>query len=153
MTRYVLGVDPGGVTGLCLLDVDRRHFELVQTTPGLVLTIVSALLPTSVDVTLAIEKFVVGPRAGSSANPSAGATTRQLIGALVELGGSLGVRVVLRSAAEVKPWATNQRLVRAGLRVPTGMGHAGDAGRHATFEAVQSGGFPDPLSRNFRSPR
>lgn len=152
MTRYVLGVDPGLTTGLALLDVERLHWELVQVTPGAVLTVASALIPTGAPVTFAIEKFVVGSRAGRSSTPQAGDTTRSLVGAVVAFGHSLGARVVLRNAAGVKPWATKQRLVAAQVPQPAGMGHSADAARHALFEAVHSGLLPDPLSTR-RSPR
>lgn len=157
MTRFILGCDPGLTTGLGLLDVEHLTWELVQVTPGAVLTVVSALIPTGVGVTLAVERFVVGPRAARSSTPAAGHTTRSLVGALEALGESLGARVVLRSASDVKPWATKQRLIAAAVPQPAGMGHAVDAARQALFEAVTSGLLPDPLStsfrRNHRSPR
>lgn len=157
MTRYVLGVDPGLTTGLALLDVERLHWELVQVTPGAVLTVANALIPTGAPVTLAIEKFVVGARAGRSTTPAAGDTTRSLVGAIVAFGHTLGARVVLRNASGVKPWATKLRLTAAHVPQPAGMGHAVDAARHSLYEAVSSGLLPDPLStsfrRNHRSPR
>jgi hypothetical protein len=53
-----------------------------------------------------------------------------------------------RSAADVKPWATDTRLQAAGLLDLTkGMRHARDAARHALFCAVCDFGLTDPLSR------
>jgi hypothetical protein len=149
VTRYVLGVDPGLTTGLALLDVERLHWELVQVTPGAVLTVASALIPTGAPVTFAVEKFVVGSRAGASSTPQAGHTTRSLVGAVVAFGHSLGARVVVRNAAGVKPWSSNARLNIAKVPRPAGMGHAADAARHALFEAVHTGLLPDPLSRSW----
>jgi hypothetical protein len=143
MKPFVIGVDPGQTTGICVLDGAYR--DLVQTTPGLVLPIVRSVLFVAPDSVLAVEKFVVGPRASRLSTPKAGQTTRELIGALVDLGNRLGVRVVQRSASDVKPWATDVRLKAAGIWTK-GMPHAHDAGRHALFVAVKECGLPDPLS-------
>lgn len=159
MTRYILGADPGGVTGLALLDVDTRHFELIQATPGATMGVAASIAeaadhyPDNNLLAVAIEKFVVGPRAGRSSTPGAGQTARDLVGALSELGRSLGARVAVRPAVLVKQWATADRLRAAGLVVPAGMGHSVDAARHALYEAVHSGLLPDPLSADFRRRR
>ena len=54
----------------------------------------------------------------------------------------------IRTAGEVKPWATDKRLHTAGLLdLTAGMRHARDAARHALYSAVRDYGLPDPLSR------
>lgn len=152
MKPFVLGVDPGQTTGICLIDGAYR--DLLQVTPGLVVPIVRSLLHAAPETVLAIERFVVGPRASRSSTPAAGQTTRGLIGALVNVGDELGIRVVQRSASEVKPWATDERLERAGLLAACkGMPHARDAARHAIYAAVSDCGLPDPLSRKSRGTR
>jgi hypothetical protein len=109
--------------------------------------------PTREPIVVAIEKFVVRRRAAASSTAAAGATTRDLVGQLEATAldvrrRTAEVRVVLRSAAEVKPWATDTRLEAAGLlSACTGMRHARDAARHALFAAVKDAGAPDPLSR------
>jgi hypothetical protein len=162
MSAFVIGVDPGRTTGICVLGLGPafdnaapwidEHPQLLQCTPGAVSLIVRAYLARigTGDAVLAIERFVVGPRASRSSSAKTGETTRELIGALVDLGARLDVRVVQRSASEVKPWATNKRLEAAGLLVK-GMPHAQDAGRHALYAAVKDAGLPDPLSRTTRS--
>jgi hypothetical protein len=145
MTAYVIGVDPGATTGVARLDLATRTVELLQCTPGLVLPVVRDLCVTGDVLVLAVERFVVGPRAARSSTPKAGAITRDLIGALQAEGEQLADRVVLRSASDVKPWFTPRRLAAAGLVHP-GMPHALDAGRHAWFAAVHDCGIPDPLS-------
>lgn len=156
MIRTVLGADPGETTGLARLDLDGyREPKLVQvTTPGLVTSHLEALLGAQApdEVLFAIEQFVVGYRSGRSSTPKAGRTTRDLIGALQLWALERGIRVVLRSASEVKPWSTDIRLRAAGLYL-RGAPHARDAARHALHSAVRDAGFPDPLSSRARSPR
>lgn len=151
--RTVIGVDPGGTTGLCRIDADGyRAPVLDQVAPDEVLGAVEALVGAQdpAEVLLAVEQFVVGRRAARSATPAGGRVARELIGALhLEFVGR-GARVVLRSASVVKPWAIDRRLKAAGLYLP-GKPHARDAARHALFAAVADCGLPDPLSN--RSPR
>lgn len=145
MTRpYIVGVDPGLTTGICVLDLGDMSALLVQATPEAVMPILRALTAEGVVSVLAVERFVVGPRAARSSTPHAGRVTRELIETLRDW--ELPDRVVLRSAAEVKPWAVDDRLARAGLHVK-GMPHARDAARHALYAAVRECGAPDPLSR------
>lgn len=146
MSIFVVGIDPGLTTGIARLDLSTGELELLQCTPGLVLPLVRELCVGSDVLVLAVERFVVGPRAARSSTPKAGAVTRELIGALLSEGEHLADRVVLRSASEVKPWATDARLKAAGI-TQRGMPHALDAAKHALFAAVADCGIPDPLSR------
>lgn len=150
----VIGVDPGRTTGLALLRLDAPlQWELIQATPGAVVALVEAMAGWGPVARIAVERFVVGPRASRSADAAAGALTRDLVGALHQLGSRLGVPVSARSASEVKPWATDRRLTAAGLyRAGTGMPHARDAAGHALFSAVSDCGIPDPLSKRSAPP-
>jgi len=153
MIRTVLGADPGGTTGLARVDLDGfRAPELLQVVGGVpeVLAALDGLLGAQdpAEVLLAIEEFRVGPRAARSSTPAAGRLARDLIGALTGWAADRGIRVRVRSASEVKPWATDRRLRAAGLYLP-GRPHARDAGRHALYAAVQDGGHPDPLSKHY----
>lgn len=152
MTR-VIGIDPGPIPGIVRLDLDAgkiRYAEAVQCTWPIAGTIVSALLgedrshyPLAI---VAVERFVVGR--GSMKSAAAGRITRDLVGQLQRVVDRDGARYVERTAAEVKAWASDDRLARAGLLEPTkGMRHARDAARHALFAAVKDGGLPDPLSK------
>lgn len=145
----VLGIDPGQTTGIYLLDADERAGEYLQASPGVVLIVVRGLLEREDIAVLAIERFVVGPRAARSSTPKAGQIARELIVSVASMGeAEFGTKVVLRAAAEVKPWATDARLDAAGLLASTkGAPHARDAARHALFAAVKDCGIPDPLSR------
>lgn len=151
----VVGVDPGPVTGLAVIGPHTRH-EVAQCSPGAVVALIGALvgeLPEDVPVLIAVERFVVGPRAARSATPTAGRIARGVVEdvarAFKPCSAPTGTRVIERSAVDVKPWATDLRLAAAGLLDPTkGMPHARDACRHALYAAVRDGGLPDPLSRS-----
>jgi len=155
---YVVGVDPGRTTGIAALSFTHGEVTNAQALQcsagwavGLVVHLLTGARPAL--ILLAVERFVVARRAARSRDAAAGALTRQLIGALQTAGEAHGVLVLLRAAADVKPWATDERLRAAGLlEVCTGMSHARDAARHALFTAVHDAGLPDPLIRH-RSPR
>ncbi|RGC68440.1 hypothetical protein C5N14_13720 [Micromonospora sp. MW-13] len=158
---YVIGIDPGPLPGIVRLQLkvvgdkwSGQSAQLVdvqalQVTPGLLGTVLEGInAATEVEV-VAYERFVVGRRAGQSSSAAAGAKTRNMIGELEAWAGAgRWRRVYARSAAEVKPWATDTRLGAAGLLDLTkGMRHARDAARHALFCAVRDCGLADPLSR------
>ena len=146
----VIGVDPGPTTGLALIcwHADSRvpTVEVAQVSDTLAVELFGLMLGAPTDHNLvAIERFVVGRTSMKSGRD--GEVTRTLIGAVSERATRHGDTPVLRSAANVKPWATDERLAAAGLLdVCKAMGHARDAARHALFTAVRDGGLPDPLS-------
>lgn len=153
----VIGVDPGLTTGVFAV-------PYIEGIPGAapiavqvlgsegVAPIVTALLQRSaMENLVAVEAFIVGPRASRSSSANAGKVTRDLIRQLRDLVHmpwfSKGTEFVSRPAATVKPWATDKRLEAAGLlEHTTGMHHARDAARHALFAAVHEGLTRDPLS-------
>jgi len=151
----VVGVDPGPVPGVALIS-QFCTVDVLQVSPDTLLPIVRALVDTAAmtdrqtHAVLAVEKFVVGRRATRSATPKAGELVRNQVGALEALAGELRIPVFLRSASDVKPWASDARLESVGAYV-SGMPHGRDAARHALFCSVHDAGFPDPLSS--RSPR
>lgn len=160
LPTYVVGVDPGPQPGIAALSYTNGRLgnaQVLQVSAGLAVPVVGWLLEGARPVerlVLAIERFVVGPRAGRSSNPRAGQVTRDMVGALAAVGELHGAQVVLRPAVEVKRWATDERLAAAHLLKHTkGMPHARDGCRHALFAAVRDCGLPDPLSRHSRSPR
>lgn len=159
----VIGVDPGPTPGFVRLDMDAYGrfigIDVVQCSAKVAPEVIGLLLgnhpgPTSAQ----IEKFVPGRK--SRAGGRASSVTRDMVGLLEgAYAGYLGRiadvtgqcpagKVVQRSASEVKPWATDERLDTVGLLDATkGMRHARDAARHALFLAVKSGHLPDPLSK------
>jgi hypothetical protein len=150
---YVIGIDPGPITGIVQLQLGEQRprnlldVQVLQATPGVVTCVLAALTQDD-HAAIALERFVVGPRAARSSTPAAGLATRSLIGEVEGWARDGHLRIITRSAADVKPWATAARLAAAGLIEPTaGMRHARDASRHALFCAVRDYGLPDPLSK------
>lgn len=146
----IIGVDPGGTTGIFGLWLNNH--TVMDTYPAQSKGVETCLrivqsLSTFGTMWLAVESFVVGPRAAKSASSAAGQEARDIITALKLR--HRGVRIYERPAVVVKRWATNQRLEAAGLlAITTGMPHARDASRHALYSAVREGYLPDPLSRS-----
>lgn len=160
----VIGIDPGPVPGIVVLHIQngritRQWTHAVQCSWPVCEHILSVFLRDGHKVwprtLVQVERFVVGRRSGRSSSAGAGAVTRDLVGiiqAVIEDQPKTGhPELRQRSAAAVKPWATDARLEAAGLLEATkGMRHARDAARHAIFAACHDGGLPDPLSKGFR---
>lgn len=144
----VIGVDPGptpGVVALRVVDGAITSAEVVQCSAGALWSVLSALDPER-RALLAVERFVVRGRANAVQS-----LTRDQAANLEAL---YAGRAALRSASQVKPWATDRRLQAAVLPGDTslflltaGMRHARDAARQALFCAVHDAGVPDPLSK------
>lgn len=149
--NYILGVDPGETTGICLLcTMDGKltdAYDIVQCNLDAALEVISGLTRDigRTKQLWATEDFVVGARAGRSSSANAGARTRGLIGQMSAMAELAGVTLVKRSASNVKPWATNERLKAAGVKGVGG--HSLDGARHALFAAVKAGYCRDPLSK------
>lgn len=163
----VVGVDPGptpGTVGLLIEDGLITDVQLAQTSAGIIgLTIGGIVMrwkghPEISDardaaVLIGVEKFVVGHRATRSSSAGAGALTRDMVVVVKRCGVELGAVVVQRPAVLVKAWATDERLERAGIKIPKGMTHTKDAARHALYAACHAGHLPDPLSSRYKKPR
>jgi len=149
LTGVVVGIDPGATTGVAVLDLARPNEpEFAQLSPKLAVPMLNLVDNTSTIVRIALEKFVVSHRAGRLSTPQASAATRQLIADVITWGETHGVRVDVRAAAQVKPWATDERIKALGwYHETTSHGHARDALRHALYTACSLCGLADPLSR------
>lgn len=161
-----LGVDPGptpGVVGLLIEEGVVTDVQLAQTSAGIVgLTVGGIVMRWATQlndrdrvlpvVLIGVERYVVGPRSSRSSTPSAGRITRDMVGVIERCGEELGAAVVQRSASQVKAWATDDRLHRAGIKIPKGMRHTVDGARHCLFAAVHAGHLPDPMSKTYRKP-
>lgn len=154
---FIFGGDPGPVVGVALVGLSdpddgpiklRLVAALQTTTSGLAVVLAGVV---GHEPAVALERYVVGSRAGRSATAQAGAAARWSFTVIDEWATRQGFPTYARSASEVKPWATDERLDAAGLLDLTkGMRHARDAARHALFCAVKTYGLPDPLSRRGR---
>ena len=155
-----VGVDPGPTTGMCFLDYDDGR--LVGRT---VLQCEGATAPLFLKEYLeihvtgfpggkhegrrvgSVEKFVTGRSAGTRGKPAD--VTRQLVMELAEVLEMYGYAVRIRTAADVKPWASNKR-VAAGLNLKEedltdSLRHGWDAARHALYGGHEAGIVRDPL--------
>lgn len=154
----VIGVDPGQTTGIAEVRWENDKpagVRVAQCSPDAVVPIIDVFLLDrgTAEAVIAVEQFVDGKHAGRGNAPAAARTTRALVNSIRDtFTGLARVHLVFRSAAEVKPWANDERLNRAGLWAPTkGMNHARDAARHALFAAVRDGLMPDPMSARARA--
>lgn len=153
MTRYV-GIDPGPTPGVAVLEVSSGYvwgLDVLQCTARLLLPVALELVRGR-ESRVAIERFVVRGRATKDQE-----LTRDQVTAMQTSLAIADARPVVRSASEVKPWATDARLAAclqpqgpSLLDLCKGMRHARDAARHALFAAVRDGAIPDPLSKENR---
>lgn len=157
----IIGVDPGSTTGLAVLAlVDGRyqcqHVEQIPAGnfPDRYASAIAELLRTGnmLDgLLVATEAFMIRGRAARSRTPKGGEHARRINGWIHGTFPSASARhadqLSVRSASQVKKWATDRRLAAAGILEQTkGMGHARDAQRHALFAARMDLQWPDPLS-------
>ncbi|HEY3691282.1 MAG TPA: hypothetical protein VGL46_13400 [Pseudonocardiaceae bacterium] len=151
-SRRVLGIDPGGTTGFCLLwhdnDTYGRQLWQQKITPKELSELLGKLVgeyrAAGIDLVVACEGFVVGRRAARSKHQQGGQLARDLIGAVK----GAAVPAVYRSANQVKLWATDRRMALLfpdGADVFRGKGHAKDGARHALYAAVVDLHWPDPM--------
>lgn len=151
----ILGADVGGTAGFLLgaWRPDERLAALVQayqcdgaSAPGLMRMLMREYR--SVLTACSIEWFVSGPRAAKLKNTNP-AEIRAQVTTLSAIAGDCGLPVYARTASQIKNWATDQRLERAGvLAVTSGMPkHARDGGRACVYCRTWDCGLPDPLSR------
>lgn len=165
MTDSCVGCDPGPTTGLCFLDYNDGLLvgrTVLQCDGGSAPVVLKGMLTayyTDVHATMSfdgrtfrrrvgsVEKFVTGASAGSRGKNAD--VTRQLVMELAEVLQLFGYVTRIRSAADVKPWATNKR-VAAGLNLAEkdltdSLRHGWDAARHCLRGAHEAGVITDPL--------
>ena len=151
---YVIGVDPGPMVGIVGFDTAVARLAaaepiVIQCSANVFADVLSAVLVGQGDVVLAVERFVISPLSARANAPSAGKVARDVVADCEHYAEAHELQCFLRSAAQVKPWATDARLTAAGLTEATrGMPHARDAARHALYAAVHDCGLLDPLSRH-----
>lgn len=151
--QLIVGVDPGptpGVVRLRIFEGKVTNVSLAQVSAELIIPTLDTMDNHIDDYLIAVERFVVGRRAGRSSTPKAGAITRDMVGTIIGYGKARGTTVVQASASQALTWSTDERLKKAGIVVPKGMVHARSAARHALYTAVKHGHLPDPLSKASR---
>jgi hypothetical protein len=149
---FVLGIDPGPSTGIGLLRRDgrARAFQCDAGAAAWLLTAVCADAVLAGRGAAGIEGFAPGN--GPGAVMRAGRLTRDQVRQLEAVAAGWGIPVTARYMAHVRPWASDERLRRAGLyELTAGGAHCRAAMRHALFCAVHDCGWPDPVGREGRS--
>lgn len=148
-----IGMDPGPRPGLVTLTYAEGllvDVKVVQCSANMALDVLEMWLPgvpLDTETYFGVERYVDRLHGRSS---SAGTITKDMVGAAVQACAGRAW-VALNDASRVKRWATDGRLLAAGLMEPTrGMPHARDAARHALFTAVHEGNVPDPYSKRAR---
>jgi hypothetical protein len=155
----VLGGDPGNTAGFLLAGwrpgerkaAFARAFQCDGDSAALLLAWIcdseAALTPGITAVQ--IEAWDSRPLPGGLHGASPSAIQAQISDLEAVLAGR-GVPCVIRPVADVKTWAGDERLKRAGLLdtvSPAPMRHAKSAAWHCLYCAVHDCGLPDPLSR------
>jgi hypothetical protein len=142
-----IGIDPGPTPGIVLITTayDRiDNVRIVQCSSSALWIVLGALDPNRI-AAVQVERFVARGRMTADQRETADqvAQIEQLY---------TDVRpIATRTANQVKPWATDERLEAAHLAEHLkGMRHARDAARHSLYLAVHSGAIHDPLSRRSR---
>lgn len=152
-----IGMDPGPTPGLVKLtysDGLLLDVAVVQCTANCALDVLAMWLNNlpvagALETYVQVERFVVGK--GSYRTGSPGARTRDMVGSAVTLAEAHNAVVAVRTASEAKAWASNGRLLAAGIEGDVrGMTHARDGARHALYTAVKDGRIPDPFSKRAR---
>lgn len=152
IVKTYMGIDPGPSTGLALLFVhDDGYWEwMVFQVDGwngafwLIQELYAHFCPNLV----AVEKFIPMNKGGTSGK-DAELTRRiaehsyQLVPTIKRIPAAVSR---LRKAADVKPWATDKRLEKAGFPWGAKFKDARDAGRHVLYAAVLDGKERDPLA-------
>jgi predicted NBD/HSP70 family sugar kinase len=156
----VIGIDPGGTTGLVAVTyTEWDGYRLVAhlaapLEPGEIGYVLDRWVRQFASPAgpwwIAAERFVVNRRAGRSSSAAASARARNILGALEA---EFPKRVRLRNAGAAKAWATNTRLIRAGIYPALGRPHTTDAARHALMMLVQVFANPDPIGSAYRQVR
>lgn len=168
-----IGLDPGETTGICLLDYENGRLTgttVLQVDAASAVGVLQAVLTVhyiDCNATMSYPGRTFGRRIASveawtEGAPAAGRgrpakVTRQLVMALAEMCEMAGYRVKIRKPADVKPWASDRRLVAAGIAGSEQALHGKlrdgwDAARHALYGAWEAGAVADPLRRDARLP-
>lgn len=153
-----IGMDPGPRPGLVALTYSEGILvgvKVVQCSANMAVDLLRWWVHNEyvrgilghVEVYFGVERYVDRQTGRSS---RAGNITKDMVGEAVQACTGRAF-VALNNASRVKTWATDGRLLAAGLMEPTrGMPHARDAARHALFTAVLEGKIPDPYSKRAR---
>ena len=155
----VIGADPGVTTGVCFAEYENGLLVgrmILQVEGARVVSLLDAQIrylnaeiPIIGRRVASVEAWEEGPAAGRG---KPGRVTRQLVMEIAEALQANGYFVRTRRAADVKPWASDGRLVKGGLADDETALHGKlrdgyDAARQVLFAAHEHGITTDPLIR------
>jgi hypothetical protein len=132
---YLLGIDPGLATGICLIDItnmdDPESVDDAEWTIEEFHDNIEGLMESG-QISVVMENYYITPETGKlSPQP----WSLHLIGVVLFLAHKYGVKVVLQKPSQ-KPFATTERLQSVGFWSKGTEGHAIDAYRHAMIWIV-----------------
>src|SRR6476661_1054828 len=143
--RCVIGVDPGETTGIVRIEyrmvgesIESNGFWYPTGDPIVIqcahksVHAILTWLTTVGNVIISHERFVVSSRSSRLRKAASSQITRDLNGWIDGLRCKC-VRVVEHRAADVKPWATDEKMAALGLVLPPEMRHARDAAKQAAY--------------------
>jgi hypothetical protein len=122
----VVGVDPGGTTGLALWSPDMGLSLRQIEGADVAVDWMADCARTLQCATFVVEKYIITP---ATAKLSQQHDPLEIIGALKFLTRKYKHKLVLQSPSEAKAFSTNDKLKRVGWYQP-GQDHARDASRH-----------------------
>jgi hypothetical protein len=155
MSKYVLSLDPGKITGVALLRIEPGSDPVLENSWELeqheVAKIVREVIwdPTiKENIDIACERFVINAQ---TVRNSQAPYSLEVIGilkqCLFDIGKS-GDDIYFQSPANAMAMFTNEKLKKLGYWHRGGAGHALDAIRHALLRAVNSGWKPVGLLKD-----
>ena len=145
-----MGVDGGPSTGAALLVIEpdgTRKWMVFQCDGNSAFWLIQDLYSQFCPRVVGIEAFVESNKRNSAEDAE---LTRKITEHAYMLVAGIKRRPVAvprkRRATDVKPWATDKRLEKAGFPLGRKFLDARDAGRHALYAAVYDGKERDPLA-------
>lgn len=140
--NFLLSVDPGKATGICLLDISAEDPVLLWSKevnefdlgPMIEELLSGAVVDKSNTMDVVVEKFTITPQTGKL---SSAPWSLEHIGVVRFLCAKYGAKMTLQTPADAKNFVTNERLHALEIWHRGGEGHAIDALRHAVLYMVR----------------
>jgi hypothetical protein len=144
LDKYILAVDPGELTGICLIHIgtlEKIYSDELPSWQEVARMVDSTLREHAGNIDVVCERFTITQQTAKNSQQT---LPLELIGIIKFLTWvHTGQQVTLQSPADAKRFGPNPRLKAVGLWHTGGEGHALDALRHALLRAVKLG-WKDP---------
>lgn len=134
----MLGVDPGGTTGIAVWEPGFSCPVYDELDPPTTMDFLRSQAVHQDNVIFVVEKYIITP---ATAKLSQQHDALELIGVVKYLCRIYDHRYTMQSPSEAKSFATDAKLKKAGWYKP-GLPHARDASRHVLTYAAKNGLFP-----------